>query len=100
MFNANTHGNMELNNLKLQEISNDIHNRRLANYRHRTNKRKSTGQQILLERQGTMWEGSAQKELPAWMTQPEEKDHQPVPVRRNSLVRASRLLTALFSISS
>ena len=59
-------------------------------------KPESSAQQILLERQGTMWEGSGKKELPKWMTQPEESTPKQETKQKNPLVRVGHLLaTAL-----
>jgi hypothetical protein len=69
------------------------------NYRDHKNKSpepESSGEQILLERQGTMWEGSGKKELPEWMTQAEEETSELIVVRPNIWVRMGRLLTAIF----
>ena len=49
-------------------------------------------QKILLERQGTMWEGSGKKELPVWMSRPEAAADKQISVRKNPLVRLGRLL--------
>ncbi len=61
---------------------------------------KNPGQQILLERQGTMWEGSGKKELPAWMTGQEADARKRASIRRNPLMRVGRLLAAVLGVKS
>ena len=69
----------------------------------KTSGRLNPAQQILLERQGTMWEGSGKKELPEWMTRPEEADReQDASIHKHPLIRLGHLLSAVvgFSVKS
>ena len=58
------------------------------------------GKEILLERQGTIWEGSCKNKLPAWMTTPEKETSKAATVRHNLFASAGRLLAVILSMKS
>jgi len=66
----------------------------------RPSRPQNPGQQILLEREGTMWEGRDRKELPAWMTEPEEVGYKRLSTREHTVGRIGQLLASILGIKS
>ena len=56
---------------------------------------KNPGQQILLEREGTVWEGAGSKEPPSWLTQPEEALYDKPSLRRPALRWVTQRMAAI-----
>ena len=61
---------------------------------------KNPGRQILLEREGTMWEGGERKELPLWLTQPEQAHLDRTSLRGRSLRRLAHVLASLLGMKT
>ncbi len=55
--------------------------------------------QILLERQGSVWEGNSQKKLPTRIAQWEEEISEPEMGRQQKFVYAKRLLAVILGLN-
>ena len=69
-------------------------------HRRQTIKREASGAQILLERQGTMWEGSGKKRLPTWMTEKGEMTEKHMSYSRTLWARAARYIAIILGLGT
>jgi hypothetical protein len=71
-----------------------------THHRRQTIKREASGAEILLERQGTMWEGSGKKQLPAWMTKKGEMTEKQALISRTLWACAGRYIAIILGLGT